>query len=275
MAELFAVNEGDYGRAEVVEHHHDLVVHAHTHTHFSYWLGGGLAHSHLGSDVVQIGPDVALGVNSHTSHDLCLNDTSQPTIFLNLYLNDAWLDAQFSDLDHAMVLPCACIGITPEVRGLSAQILSRLVSPSQAQAQYVEADIASLVSKTVGSAMTPEQLSAMPLRRRLIDYRLRVAIAHMQDNLDNTSVAEEVAEVVGLSRSRFFELFHEQMGTSPLVFWNAMRLEEALLRLSSREDSMTAMSMDLGFSTPGNFSRFFRDQRGVTPSTYRRVCHAV
>jgi AraC-like DNA-binding protein len=107
----------------------------------------------------------------------------------------------------------------------------------------------------------------------MIDYRLRVAIAHMQDNLGSPKVALELAEVVGLSRSRFFELFHDQLGTSPLVFWNAMRLEEALIRLNANEGNMTSMARRLGFSTPGNFSRFFRDHRGVTPTTYRRVSH--
>jgi AraC-like DNA-binding protein len=109
----------------------------------------------------------------------------------------------------------------------------------------------------------------------MIDRRLRLAIAHMQDNLDNPRVAEDVAALVGLSRSRFFELFHDQLGTSPLVFWNAMRVEEALTRLNKRDENLTSVAMELGFSTPGNFSRFFRDQRGVTPSTYRRVCHAA
>jgi AraC-like DNA-binding protein len=174
-----------------------------------------------------------------------------------------------------MVLPQTCIGITPQMRTLCTQLLTHLVSPSQVHNGCVEADVQLLVDETIASAMTPEQLQAMPLRRRLIDYRLRTAIAYMQDNLGNPKVAEEVAEVVGLSRSRFFELFHEQLGTSPLVFWNAMRLEAALTQLNQREENMTSVSMTLGFSTPGNFSRFFRDQRGVTPSAYRRGCHAV
>ena len=275
MVDFFAVSEGHYGRLEVVEHHHDLVVHAHPYTHFSFWLGGGLAHSRMGSTQIQIGPDVALGVNSHASHDLRLNDPLQPAIFLNLYLNDAWLDDQCSTMAHSVLLPCACIGVTPEVRDVCAQLLTHLTSPLRAPWRCVEADVVSLVGKTIASAMTPEQLRAMPLRRRMIDRRLRLAIAHMQDNLDNPSVAEDVAGLVGLSRSRFFELFHDQLGTSPLVFWNAMRVEEALTRLNNRDESLTSVAMELGFSTPGNFSRFFRDQRGVTPSTYRRVCHAT
>ena len=275
MVDFFAVKEGVFGRVEVVKHHHDLVMHAHPYTHFSFWLGGGLMHSRVEQHTVQIGPDVALGVNSHASHDLRLNDTNEPVVFLNLYLNDAWLDAQCKDLAHAMVLPHPCIAITPDVHAVCAKLLTHLASPLREHALCLEADVAALVSKTLSSAVTAEQLQAMPVRRRMIDYRLRVAIAHMQSNLGSPKVAEEVAEVVGLSRSRFFELFHDQLGTSPLVFWNAIRLEEALTRLNAREENMTSMAMELGFSTPGNFSRFFRDHRGVTPTTYRRVCQAA
>jgi AraC-like DNA-binding protein len=274
MVDLFAVTEGDYGRVEVVEHNHDLVMHAHPYTQFAFWLGGGMARSRVGQHMVQLGPDMALGVNSHASHDLRLEDPEKPAVVLNLYLNDAWLDAQCSALAHSMVLPHPCIGITSAVREVCSRLLTHMVSPLREQSLSIAADVVSLVSKTICSAMTPEQLQAMPVRRRMIDYRLRVAIAHMQDNLGNPKVAEEVAEVVGLSRSRFFELFHDQLGTSPLVFWNAMRVEEALTRLNAREENMTSMAMELGFSTPGNFSRFFRDHRGVTPTTYRRVCHA-
>lgn len=274
MVDFYVVKEGDFGRVEVVKQHHDLVMHAHPYTHFSYWVGGGLVHSRVGQHTVQMGSDVALGVNSHVSHDLRLNDANQAAIFLNLYLNDTWLDAQCKDLAHAMVLPHPSIGITPDVNAVCGHLMTHLASPSREHALRLEADVEALVSKTIASAMTVEQLQAMPVRRRMIDYRLRVAIAHMQKNLGSPKVAEKVAEVVGLSRSRFFELFHDQLGTSPLVYWNAMRLEEALTRLNSREENMTSMAMELGFSTPGNFSRFFRDHRGVTPTTYRRFCHA-
>jgi AraC-like DNA-binding protein len=275
MVDFFAVTEGDYGRVEVVKHQHDLVTRSHPYTHFSYWMGGGLAHSRVGHEVVALGPNMALGVNSHASHDLRLSSDAQAVGFLNVYLNDAWLDAQCSAFANSLVLPKPCIAMTQAVRDACAQLLQRLMSPLRDQSMCVASDVATLVSHTIAAAMTPEQLQSMPRRRRMIDYRLRVAIAHMQDNLGNPKVAEEVAGVVGLSRSRFFELFHDQLGTSPLVFWNAMRLEEALNRLNAHDENMTSMAMELGFSTPGNFSRFFRDHRGVTPSTYRRVCHAA
>ena len=273
MTDCFVVKEGDYGRIELIRHHHDLVMRAHPHTHFAFWVYGGKATSQVGNHTVTIGPDVALGVNSNASHDLRLADSKHAGVFLNLYLNDIWLDAQFKELAHSMVLPHPCIQTTPSIREACEHLAKQISLPLSEPLFSLEAHVASLVKQTIEAATTYEQRQTMPKRRRMIDYRLRVAIAHMQDNLGSPKVALELAEVVGLSRSRFFELFHDQLGTSPLVFWNAMRLEEALIRLNANEGNMTSMARRLGFSTPGNFSRFFRDHRGVTPTTYRRVSH--
>ena len=37
------------------------------------------------------------------------------------------------------------------------------------------------------------------------------------------------------------------------------------------EDSLSAVSNNLGFSVPGHFTRFFRNHAGVNPSEFRRV----
>lgn len=114
----------------------------------------------------------------------------------------------------------------------------------------------------------------LPSRRTLIDYRLRAAVRFMRKNLSDQCLIEDVARHVGLSRSRFFELFQDQLGTSPQMHWNAIRNEVAISRLCLSEIDITSISLELGFSNPGNFSRFFRDQMGVTPSLYRRNNHA-
>jgi transcriptional regulator GlxA family with amidase domain len=112
-------------------------------------------------------------------------------------------------------------------------------------------------------------------RPQLIDYRLRAAMSYMRKNLNNPCLADEVAKFVGMSRSRFFDLYHDQIGTSPHVHWNAMRIEEACNRLRLNKESITSIAMDLGFSNPGNFSRCFREHTGFTPTSYRRCDHAT
>ncbi len=110
---------------------------------------------------------------------------------------------------------------------------------------------------------------------RMMDHRLNLAISHMRNQHANPCLLENIAHHVGLSRSGFFKLFQDQLGTSPLAYWNAIRIEEALKLLSTQPDTMTVLSMDLGFSSPGNFSRFFRSHMGISPTRYRRLQHAA
>jgi len=66
-------------------------------------------------------------------------------------------------------------------------------------------------------------------------------------------------------------LFQDQLNTTPQVFWSAMRVEEAVRRLVEQEEPLTSVALDLRFSNSGNFSRFFREHMGVTPSRFRRA----
>ena len=125
MLDCFGVKEGDYGRIELIRHHHDLVMRAHAQSHFAFWVYGGEATSQVGNHTVTMGPDVDLGVNSNASHDLRWADTKHAVVFLNLYLNDDWLDAQFKGLAHSVVLPHAWIQTKPSIREACAHVVKQ------------------------------------------------------------------------------------------------------------------------------------------------------
>ena len=93
----------------------------------------------------------------------------------------------------------------------------------------------------------------------------------MQANVSGRLGLEEVARSVGLSRPHFFTLFKEQMNLTPNVYWNTLRMEEALHQLGQSEESLTGVACNLGFTTQGNFTRFFRDHAGVPPTLYREA----
>jgi AraC-like DNA-binding protein len=78
---------------------------------------------------------------------------------------------------------------------------------------------------------------------------------------------------VGLSRAHFFALFRDQLNATPQVFWSAVRVEEAMRRVSEGLP-LTDVALDLGFPAPGNFSRFFKEHTGVSPSIFRRAVRA-
>ena len=65
------------------------------------------------------------------------------------------------------------------------------------------------------------------------------------------------------------------MNLTPNVYWNTLRMEEALRQLRNSEQPLTALACDLGFTTQGNFTRFFRDHAGVPPTLYREAARTA
>ena len=118
----------------------------------------------------------------------------------------------------------------------------------------------------------------MPSARRAgapaLDHRLRKAIQLMRENVCERMSLDDVARSVGLSRPHFFALFKEQTNLTPNVYWNTLRMEEARRQLQGTEEPLVAVACNLGFTTQGNFSRFFRDHFGVPPTLYREAARA-
>ncbi len=86
---------------------------------------------------------------------------------------------------------------------------------------------------------------------------------------------QPIARSVGLSRPHFFALFKEQTNLTPNVYWNTLRMEEAVRQLQWSREPLISVACNLGFTTQGNFSRFFRDHVGVPPTLYREAARAV
>lgn len=273
--DTYCTMEGRFGRAEVLGYRHDLVMHAHSQTQLAFWMGGGCAHAHVAGEHVAFRPDQAVAVNRLVSHDLCLSTADAPAVFLVVYIDDAFLDACFPQNGGPRMYPVASVALDEALQRAAWQLMQKMLDPVRSADFSVDTDVRWLLTQTLSGAVLPDPAQALPRRHNMVDYRLRVAMAHMRDNLGRPTVAAELADVVGLSRSRLCALFHDEMGTTPHVFWNTIRLEAATRRLDADHENLTDLALDLGFSNSGNFSRFFREHTGVTPSAYRRYRHAA
>lgn len=80
---------------------------------------------------------------------------------------------------------------------------------------------------------------------------------------------DDLASQVGLSRSRFYDLFHLSTGRSPRSYLDLLCIESAIAKLSAGETKIGKVSAELGFSAQSNFTRFFQNQVGIPPSEYR------
>jgi len=106
---------------------------------------------------------------------------------------------------------------------------------------------------------------------RFADTRIRKALALLRARPNKDVNIDELASQVGLSRSRFYDLFQVCTGRSPRSYLDMLCVESAISKLSTGRTRIADVSAELGFSAQSNFTRFFLNQVGIPPSAYRRA----
>jgi AraC family transcriptional regulator len=149
-----------------------------------------------------------------------------------------------------------------------AQALVALVRHSLHQnvAEPLEAETLALtlVRRALGPRTT-HAVGGSVGRQRLVD---RVKLVLASDLLRRWTLAEIAAEVRG-SPVYLTQVFKQVEGLPLYRYQLRLRLARAL-DLVARYDDLTALSLDLGFSSHSHFSAAFRDAYGRTPSEFRQ-----
>jgi transcriptional regulator GlxA family with amidase domain len=94
--------------------------------------------------------------------------------------------------------------------------------------------------------------------------------AWMTNNPTKEMTVESLARRASLSPRQFFRRFKEHFGSSPAMFVETLRLNEARRRLSAGEPSIENVAESVGFNGADSFRRAFERRFRVTPSKYRR-----
>lgn len=94
------------------------------------------------------------------------------------------------------------------------------------------------------------------------------ALEFMEDHFAEPLGVAEFAEIAGLSESRFSTVFKQEIGSTPMHFFNTIRLGHAqsfLLNGATVDDA----ARQAGFSSTQYFCRCFKKQTGVSPGAFR------
>ncbi|MCC6579337.1 MAG: helix-turn-helix domain-containing protein [Phycisphaeraceae bacterium] len=102
------------------------------------------------------------------------------------------------------------------------------------------------------------------------DERLLDAMAFAEAHLTEPLSIEKLADVAGLSPSRFAHLFTAWRGESPMKFVEGLRIARAQSLLLATSDPIHEVAQSCGFDNPYHFATRFRRRTGQTPRDYRR-----
>jgi AraC-like DNA-binding protein len=162
--------------------------------------------------------------------------------------------------------------ITPRIRQLAETLAVEVLNDKFLSPERLEFMLQELLLSIVETYLARRRASS-PLWRgsRFEDSRIRRAIALLRAHPNKDLNMDQLASQVGLSRSRFYDLFQICTGFSPRTYLDLLCIEAAISRLSSGRGKIAEVSAELGFSAQSNFTRFFLNQVGVPPSEYRRA----
>ena len=265
---------GEFGHVSVLNVASDFVTHAHPEAHAIVWVEGTAGEMTVGRRTVALGAGIAAGINPFEPHSHELSGDGKPGLFLAFYIDPAWARLRRRISAGVPVFADAAIPLEPWLHRAAVSLLDHLCNEDGLD-DIAGYEIERLIDNLfeAGNALCPRR-SHRPDGPALLDFRVRKAIDLMKQNVCERISFDDMARSVGLSRPHFFALFKEQTNLTPNVYWNSLRMEEALRQLQWSQEPLISVACNLGFTTPGNFSRFFRDHAGVPPTLYREAAQA-
>lgn len=266
---------GEFGRVALLDMNRPLVRHAHPQSHVLVKISGADQSFIVDGVECRLEDDTAVLVNTWCEHYYPHADSNENGVFLAFYIEPAWLggiDKELTLSRHPGFFPSPNVRVTPDMRRLAMCISEELAYGDGLVSDHVETLVFELMMDVISSfSLWKDRSESRSLAARTSDFRIRRALRHLYEDTGKCCDVNDLISIAGLSRPRFFELFKEQTGVTPVVYANALRVESAMDYLGRSEIPIVDVSLDHGFDEQSNFTRFFRQHIGIPPAAYRRV----
>jgi AraC family transcriptional regulator len=108
------------------------------------------------------------------------------------------------------------------------------------------------------------------LQGGLAPWQAKRVKCYIEDKLDSTIRASELAGLVRLSTSYFFRAFRKTFSDTPIDYIAKRRMLRAQELMSKSWISLSQVALECGMCDQAHFSRTFRRIVGISPTVWRR-----
>jgi len=269
MSTALAVYHGVFGRAALYRLNRPLAPHAHREGHLVFLIDGQPATVLVDGRRNAINDGCAVAVSPWQPHEFRPTDLGRGATFLTLYITPQWFDDMSQMSGEEIRFGTAQIMLDERLRRLC-----RIVADMMADGHTGERFPGYLYELTGAAFQKSWELAPRPKEpfdRRVSDFRIRNAMRLMKERVADDCVLDRIARDAGLSRPHFYKLFRQNIGLTPNMYLNTLRLERSIDRLTRSDDPVTSIGLDLGFASQASFTRFFSNNIGIAPTDFRRV----
>ena len=224
-------------------------------------------------EVLRLTRDNLLLLNAGAASQTTLAAGEHAQLFVFQASTD-WLCGRFPAVFDAAGRPFASVSesIVPRIRQFADTLAIEVLNDQFLSHERLEFMLQELMLSIVESYLVRRTAGSRLWRGSpFADNRIRKALALLRAHPNKEVNMNALANQVGLSRSRFYDLFQLTTGRSPRAYLDLLCIASAISKLSSGSGKIADVSAQLGFSAQSNFTRFFQHQVGIAPSEYRRA----
>ena len=96
------------------------------------------------------------------------------------------------------------------------------------------------------------------------------ALEYIEKNYSRNIKVKDISEYLGLHRSYLYTVFKDNLNISPKEYIIKYRINKACELMKNTKLSIGDISRSVGYSDPMNFSKIFKQKKGISPSEYRK-----
>ncbi len=112
----------------------------------------------------------------------------------------------------------------------------------------------------------PSEIAITSLDEKLVER----AIKYVEANIDRSDLSvEELSRELGMSRVHLYKKLTQITGKPPVEFIRVIRLKRAAQLLRESQLNVSEIAFQVGFNNPKYFSKYFKEEFGVSPSVYQ------
>lgn len=154
-------------------------------------------------------------------------------------------------------------------------LVQRLESADTSPLEPLWADVTALqlVADVLESAFVHQGVARKPRREGTeADHaeRTEAAKTYLASQISERVTLDDVARAVNASPFHLARIFQQQTGVPVHRYLTQLRLRASLERLAEGASDLTALALELGFSSHSHFTDAFRREFGKSPSEMRR-----
>lgn len=234
------------GMAVDVTAAHDSGVHAHQRAQLMYVVGG-VVQIQIDEQRMILPPTMAAWIPSGVKHQL---ESNKPFSYRSLYLDTSTYKNVF---EQSKVLA---------VGGLLRELILRITEWPLDQLIAAQERLVSVLFDELTEA--PIQPLSLPMPA---DRRLQAITSHLFKNPGDTATLEQLAEQAGASSRTVNRLFQKETGFNFSDWRQQLKVMEAI-RMLAEGESVTQISLALGYNQESAFISMFKKMTGYTPGKF-------